>query len=106
VSASGSVPIRVELVSFAPPLLGSDFDRVLLPPLTPTPIVFTITSADVNRHVLVDVTSLMTAAQGIRPSLPSFQIRILEDFGFVLPGLIEIDDTVSATAPLLKVVFF
>jgi hypothetical protein len=100
----GLVPIRIELVSFPPPLLGTDFDRLLLPPLAFTTISPPISAADVNRHVVIDVTDLMRAAQA--NALPSFQVRILEDFGFVSPGLIEIDDTSTALAPLLRVVFF
>lgn len=96
-----SVPILIELVSFAPPLLASDFDSTVL---LATAIVPPISFADVNRHVTVDVTSLMAEAQ--RRGLPSFQIRILEDFGFVTPGVIEIDESTDATAPLLTVVYF
>jgi len=96
-----SVPILIELVSFAPPLFASDFDSTVL---LATAIVPPISFADVNRHVTVDVTSLMAEAQ--RRGLPSFQIRILEDFGFVTPGVIEIDESTDATAPLLTVVYF
>jgi len=103
VPPAASIPVRIELVSFPPPLLGSDFDRVILPPLATTTIL--LSAADLNRHVLVDVTHLMATAQANQ--LPRFQIRLLEDFGFVAPGLIEIDDSlVTATAPLLRVRFF
>lgn len=99
-----SIPIRIELVSFPPPLLGSDFDRVLLQPLATTTILPPISLADVNHHVVIDVTALMREAQA--RGLANFQIRILEDFGFVSPGLIHIDDTTNASAPLLRVAFF
>jgi hypothetical protein len=39
-----------------------------------------------------------------RQGLANFQIRILEDDGFVYPGLIEINDT-NAFAPLLEVTY-
>ena len=54
--------------------------------------------------VTIDVTSLMIEAQ--RRNLPNFQIRILEDLGIVRPGLIKIDNTTAATAPLLEVTYF
>jgi hypothetical protein len=41
-----------------------------------------------------------------RRGLADFQIRILEDDGFVFPGLIEIDDTTINRAPLLTVSYF
>ncbi|MDA8413085.1 MAG: hypothetical protein M0023_04775 [Desulfobacteraceae bacterium] len=104
-AAANSIPIRIELVSFTPPtLLASDYDRVLQPPLAFTTILPPITRADVFRHVTVDVTPLMVEAQ--RLGLPNFQVRILEDFGFVFPGLIEIDDTTVNRAPLLTVSYF
>jgi hypothetical protein len=41
-----------------------------------------------------------------RRGLANFQIRILEDFGFVFPGLVEIDDLTINRAPLLTVTYF
>lgn len=103
--AASSIPIRIELVTFPPQtLLASDFDRIIQPALAFTTIIPPISRADVSRHVTVDVTSLMVEAQ--RRGLPDFQIRILEDDGFVFPGLIEIDDTTINRAPLLTVSFF
>lgn len=107
-SPAGTIPVRIELVDFQPPtLIGTDFDRTLQPALAFTTIVPPISSADVGYHVRVDVTSLMTEAQ--RLGLPDFQIRILEDLGFVYPGLIEINDTTGpnqgALAPLLEVTY-
>jgi len=103
---TGSVPIRIELVSFDPPLVTSDFDRTLLLPLATTTIVPPISSADVNREVNVDVTSLMTEAQFRK--LPSFQVRIMQENDFLssVPGLVEIDESSDANAPVLTVVYF
>ncbi|MDA8429116.1 MAG: hypothetical protein M0T70_07655 [Geobacteraceae bacterium] len=104
-SVANSIPIRIELVSFTPPtLLASDFDRIIQPPLAFTTINPPIARSDVLRHVTVDVTSLMVEAQ--RRGLANFQVRILEDDGFVYPGLIEIDDTTINRAPLLTVNYF
>ena len=108
-SPGNTIPIRIELVSFQPPtLVETDFDRTLQPALAFTTIVPPISSADVGYHVSVDVTSLMTEAQ--RLGLADFQIRILEDLGFVSPGLIEITDTTGSTredlAPMLMVSYF
>lgn len=103
--AASSIPIRIELVTFPPQtLLASDFDRTIQPALAFTTIIPPISRADVSHHVTVDVTSLMVEAQ--RRGLADFQIRILEDDGFVFPGLIEIDDTTINRAPLLTVSYF
>ncbi|OGU00920.1 MAG: hypothetical protein A2079_01340 [Geobacteraceae bacterium GWC2_48_7] len=100
--AASSIPIRIELVSFSPPtLLASDYD---LPALAVTTIIPPISRIDIGSNVSVDVTSLMVEAQ--RRGLANFQIRILEDFGFVFPGLIEIDDLIINRAPLLTVTYF
>jgi len=102
--AASSIPIRIELVSFSPPTLqATDYDRTILPPLAVTANI-PIFRADVGRHVEIDVTALMIEAQ--RRGLTDFQVRILEDFGFVDPGLIEIDDTTINRAPLLTVTYF
>lgn len=106
---TGTIPIRIELVSFQPPtLLSTDFDRTLQPPLAFTTIVPPITQADVGRHVSIDVTPLMVEAQ--RLGLADFQVRILEDLGPVSPGLMEISDTTDTNrgvlAPLLQVTYF
>lgn len=102
VPAATSIPIRIELVDFTPPLRASDYDRTALPPLAAVVVPFT--SSDVNRHVLVDVTSLMNTAQLNR--LPDFQVRVMEDLNATTPGLIQIDDSSNATAPLLTVTYF
>jgi hypothetical protein len=100
--AASSIPIRIELVTFLPPtLVASDFDRIIQPALAFTTVTPLISRADANRHVSVDVTSLMVEAQ--RRGLLDFQIRILEDDGFISTGLIEIDDATINRAPLLTV---
>jgi hypothetical protein len=107
ISPGATIPIRIDLVDFPPPLIATDFDRNSLPVLAST-IAGPITSTDVNNHVFIDVTGLMVEAQN--RALPNFQIRILEDFGPVTPGLIEINDTTGgnrvALAPLLQVEYF
>ena len=96
-----TIPMRVELVSFQPPvLIDSDFD--LPSDLGTFPVSFPIFLADSGRSVSIDVTPLMIAAQ--RSQLADFQIRIMEDFGFVTRGLIEINET--TLAPLLTVNYF
>jgi hypothetical protein len=101
--AAASIPIRIELVAFQPPtLLASDYDRIVQPALAVK--TFPIFRADVLQHVTINVTSLMEEAQ--RRGLINFQVRILEDDGFVFPGLIEIDDTTNKRAPLLTVSYF
>ena len=107
--AIGSIPIRIDLVDFQPPILvASDFDRNILPPLES--LSTTIFQSDLGRHVIIDVTPLMREAQF--RTLLDFQVRILEDLGIVTPGLIEIDDSTETTAdresfaPLLRVTWF
>ena|SRR6185369_3650582 len=101
--SASSIPIRIELVSYPPQTLQpSDYYRVNLPPLAYTTIIPQISSADIGHNVRVDVTSLMVEAQ-VR-GLANFQIRILEDDGFVYPGLMKINDT-TAFAPLLEVTY-
>ncbi|HBA88016.1 MAG TPA: hypothetical protein DCZ75_08490 [Geobacter sp.] len=108
VPPTATIPIRIELVSFdpflTPPLIGNYFDRAILLPLATTTIVPPISSTDVNREVNIDVTSLMVEAQ--RRGEPDFQVRLLEDFGVVTPGLVEIDESSDANAPQLTVVYF
>ena len=107
--SGGTIPIRIELVSFPQPMIGTDFDRTLQPPLTFTTIIPPISQLDVGQHVAVDVTPLMAMAQ--RLGLANFQVRILEDLGIVAPGNIEINDTTDPLkrgqlAPLLDVTYF
>lgn len=105
----GTIPIRIDLVSFQPPtLIGTDFDRTLQPALATTTIIPPISQADFGNHVAVDVTFLMIEAQQL--GLANFQVRILEDLGMVSPGLIEINDTTGPNrrflAPLLRVAYY
>ncbi len=104
-----TIPVRVDLVSFQPPtLIGTDFDRTIQPALASTTISPQISQADLGKHVLIDVTSLMTEAQ--RLGLANFQVRILEDLGIVSPGYITINDTTGADratlAPVLQVTYY
>jgi hypothetical protein len=96
------VPLLIDLVSFQPPtLLFDDFDRLVQPPLVST--IFDVFTSDVGTTLLVDVTPLMVEAQ--RLGLPDFQVRLLLDFS-ASTGLVEIDDSIAETAPLLSVEFF
>ncbi len=106
---TGTIPIRIDLLSFQPPTLaGTDFDRTLQPALASATISPPISQNDFGNHVTLDVTTLMNEAQ--RLGLPDFQVRLLEDLGPVSPGLIEINDTTgsnrSALAPLLEVSYY
>ena len=103
-----TMPVRIDLVSFQPPfLIESDFDFPTL--LAVPPVTFSIFLSDLRNYVTIDVTPLMIAAQN--SGLADFQVRIMEDFGAVIPGLIEINDTTdlanrSTFAPLLTVTHF
>jgi hypothetical protein len=104
----GSVPIRVDLVSFQPPtLFGTDFDRSAQPPLASTLVQGDVTKADIGNFVAVDVTPLMIAAQQL--GVVDFQVRIMEDLGPAIVTLVEIDDSTGAArssrAPLLTVTY-
>jgi hypothetical protein len=97
------------LVNYQPPtLLATDFDRSLQPPLAYVRVNPPFTSSDVGTNVSIDVTSLMLQVQDL--GLVDFQVRILEDLGPAIPGLIEINDTTGANrgslAPLLTVTYF
>ena len=105
---TGSVPIRVELVTFQPPILiATDFDRTAQPPLGAVLVSGDVTAADIGHFVPVDVTPLMVQAQ--ERGLADFQVRIMEDLGPPIFTLIEIDDTIAADraqrAPLLTVTY-
>ena len=105
---SGSVPIRVDLVSFQPPtLFGTDFDRSAQPPLASVLVQGDVTRADVGSFVSVDVTLLMIKAQQL--GLVDFQVRVMEDLGPAIFTLVEIDDSTGADrnsrAPLLTVTY-
>ncbi|MBU5612092.1 hypothetical protein [Geomonas azotofigens] len=103
---TATIPLRIELVSFDPPLVGNDFDQNILLPLKTTFVSPPISSADVNREVNIDVTALMAEAQFRR--LPDFQVRILQDNDLLttVPGLVEIDEATVANEPRLTVVHY
>ena len=105
---NNNVPILIDLVSYEPPLIVQDFDRALLPALVTTSIFPPVSELDLDQHITVDVTPLMQEAQ--RLGLATFQIRLLQDPGALSPGLIVINDTISADreflAPLLEVTYF
>jgi hypothetical protein len=105
---NGSVPIRVDLVSFQPPnLIGTDFDRNAQPALASVLIQGDVNKNDIGNFVSVDVTPLMIAAQ--RLGLVDFQARIMEDLGPPIETLVQIDDTTGPNrrqrAPLLTVTY-
>lgn len=104
-----TLPILIELVSFQPPtLLYTDFDRSQQPPLAYVRVNPPFTQSDVGTNVSIDVTSLMLQAQQL--GLVDFQVRILEDLGQSIPGLLEINDETGANrssfAPVLTVTYF
>ena len=104
VQFSSTVPVRMDLVDFPPPLISSDYDVVVQPPLL-TRNTFNILDTDPippRVGVLIDVTSLMREAQFL--GLLDFQVRLLLPFNPPgASGLFEIDDGPAATAPLLIV---
>lgn len=107
IPSNGSVPIRVELVSFTQPMLATDFDRSLQPQISAVRVQGNVTAADIGQFVPVDVTPLMVQAQQL--GLADFQVRILEDLGPAIDVLMEIDDATTADrakrAPLLTVTY-
>lgn len=108
IPVNGSVPIRIELVAFQPPtLIGTDFNRSVLPPLAAVVVSGNVTAADIGHFVPVEVTPLMVQAQ--QRGLIDFQVRIMEDLGPASFTLIEIDDATTADrpqrAPLLTVTY-
>jgi hypothetical protein len=98
VSFSSSVPTLLDLVPFpVTGLTGADFDST--PLLTRPP--FDFLRSDINNFVRIDVTSLMVEAQ--RRGVRNLQLRFLLDFVLGASGLVEIDDGVEGSAPLLTV---
>jgi hypothetical protein len=106
---TGTIPIRIELISFQPPtLIGTDFDRVAQPSLEFVQITPPFSQADVGTNVSLDVTLLMMRAQELQ--LADFQVRIMEDLGPAIVTLLDIDDSTGANrtslAPLLTVTYY
>ncbi len=95
---NGSLPVRVELVSFQPPTLTpAQFDRSAQPSLGAVLVFGDVTGADISHYVSVDVTQLMIQAQQL--GLADFQVRVMEDLGPAIEVLMEIDDTIQADRP-------
>ena len=105
---TGKLPVRIDLVAFPQPMIGTDFDRTAQPALASVIVTPDISSADVGKLVPIDVTALMVEAQ--RRGFLDFQVRIMEDLGPAIPGLMVIDDSTGANrasrAPLLTVTYF
>jgi hypothetical protein len=100
-SPGAGVPLLIDLVSFSPPVLvAGDFDG---PPLLTlySNIVF---ADDAGLFLSFDVTPLMVEAQ--RRHLNNFQLRFSLDSDLASSGLIEIEDSVLETAPLLTVTYY
>lgn len=98
-----TIPIRVELVSFVPPLEAAYFD---LPTIVATSITPPISINDATHSIDIPVTSLMVEAQ--RLGLDNFQVRLRQenDFTTTVPGLMEIDESSVANEPRLRVLYF
>ncbi len=98
VEFSSVVPTLMELVAFPTTgLTPMDFDS--LPILARPP--FHVYRSDINRFIVIDVTSLMVEA--LNRALRELQVRLLLDFVPDAAGLVELDDSVSSSAPLLTV---
>lgn len=95
-----SVPIQIDLITFAPPLQPEDYDVAPYRSIVITP---PISAAEAGHDVVLDVTPLMRDAQS--RGFDNLQLRILEDLDATVPGLIEIDESTPDTAPLLRVVY-
>lgn len=104
---TGSIPIRIDLVSFTQPMVGTDFDVGLQPPLASMTVVPAFSRSDVGTNVSIDVTALMVEAQ--RQNVNDFQLRVMEDLGPAIDVLMEINDTTGANraslAPALTVTY-
>lgn len=95
---NGSLPVRVELVSFQPPILTpNQFDLTAQPSLGAVLVSGDVTGADISHYVSVDVTPLMVQAQQL--GLVDFQVRVMEDLGPAVDVLMEIDDTTAPDRP-------
>ena len=100
------IPIEMDLVSFPPSGLSSlYYDDTSLPPLATARYSLPVSSFNTEQRVSFDVTTLMVAAQAQIPALDYFQLRIMEDLDFSIPGLIEIDEW-DGNPPRLTVVYF
>jgi hypothetical protein len=96
------VPLILDLVYFQPPtLIESDFNRSIQPPLLSLPL--DIWRSDEGTMVAVDVTAFMVEVQN--QGYSDFQVRLVLDSIIATSGLIEIEDNIPETAPMLKVVY-
>ena len=102
------IPVRVELVSFAQPMVATDFDRTAQPAITYTILSPRLGPTDLNKYVPIDVTDLMRQAQ--RLGLADFQVRIMQDLGPPIDGTFAIADATGSNrpsvAPLLTVNYY
>lgn len=98
-----TTPFTLDLVSFTPPLLASDFSRSGLPPLATRG--FDLFAGDPGNIVRLDVTALVREA--FRRGLPDGQFRLLLDENQNV-GLVTVADPLAstATAPLLHIEYF
>jgi hypothetical protein len=96
-----SVPIRIELVEFPPPLVGSDFNTPAIGSSVVRDTIRTVDLGSNGGYIDIPITSLVSTAWS-RGNF--FQVRIMEDLGPVLPGTIEINET--GFPPKLRVDFF
>lgn len=106
-----SVPVLVELVDFQPPVVvGSDFFRSPPPPFLPPVLgrsIFSFLPGDAvppRPAVRIEVTTLLQ--QALQRLQPDFQLRILLDPAVPGPGIVQLDDNLGQTAPLLHVEYF
>ena len=95
---ASSVPTLLDLVPF--PVTGLTTGDFNSSPLLTRPS-FDIFRSDIGNFVRIDVTSLMAEAQN--QGLNNLQVRFLLDFILGAGGLVELDDSTSARAPLLTV---
>jgi hypothetical protein len=98
-----STPFTLDLVSFAPPLLPTDYSDSGLPPILSRN--FDVFPGDAGNFVRINATPAVREA--LRRGLIDAQFRILLDLNENV-GLLTIADPVSstATAPLLHIEYF
>jgi len=98
-----TTPFTLDLVSFRPPLLSTDFSNSQLPLILTRD--FDVFSTDPGGFVRIDVSPMVREA--FRRGLADAQFRLLLDLN-LSEGLVTIADPVAsgATAPLLHVEYF
>ncbi len=98
VDLASTVPFLLDLVPF--PLNGltsTDYDSAPIETLGP----YDFFRSDIDNYVRIDVTPLMEETQ--RQGLADLQVRFLLDFVPEPEGVVELDDGLADTAPLLTV---